>query len=385
MTHVTSMVELKIPVPIRTLGARVAIEGELPAFRHGVVYPPWDAGSGSYWGGTGALEGPPWESGRSYSVDDVVEKGGLVFLANDPIAAGEDPFLGDESGGNVASTTGSFTSTGGRQLFATSRAVTCTGVSLWGYNAAGGFGMKHGYRVGITDGTAIAGVTENYDGYVKLTEGTFQGADFSEGWQHIPFTHPVKLGSGTYHQIIHDGNNSANPSMVMAASLGGAILTDPVVSIGDWLTSSTGYGGALSGVNAATRLVFKLWTTPWDLQAAGIPAVTRDPRFLVYVGPSGMDFNSISDDMMTEVSLADPTYVGPSSFGGTGPGVERHCFRVNDIIPATPSNFQSLYIRYAPQNIPAGAPNGIAVYNVTAEAYVPGYALGQHSTSARFY
>jgi hypothetical protein len=380
-----SMAELKIPVPIRTLGARVTIEGELPGFRHGVAYPTWDAAdSGSLWGGAGTLEGPPWESGRSYSVDDVVEKGGLVFLANDPIAAGEDPFLGDESGGNVASTLAAYSSTGGRQLFAVSTPVTCTGVSLWGYNAAGGFGMKHGYRVALSDGTPSGG-TQNYDGYVKLTEGTFQGSDFSEGWQHIPFTHPVKLSSGTYHQILHDGNDSANPSAVMGATFGGAILTPPVGAIGDWFTSSTGYGGAFDGSNADTRMVFKLWTTPWDLQAAGIPAVTREPRFLIYVGPSGMDLDSITDDMMTEVSAVDPTYVGPSSFGGTGPGVARHCFRVKDIIPATPTNFQSLYIKYAPTNIPAGAPNGVAVYNVTAEAYVPGYALGEHSTSARFY
>jgi hypothetical protein len=378
------MIELKIPVPIRTLGATVTVEGELPAFRHGVVYPAWNAGGGdSFWGGTGALEGPPWDAGQSYSVDDVVEKGGLVFLANGSIAAGEDPFLGEEAGGQTGTTVVGSTPFGARQPFIASTVATCTGVSVYGFDAVNGFGLKHGLRVALTDGTG-SGATLNYDYFNRLTEGTFQGADLTDGWGHIQFAHPIKLATATPYEVLVDGNNSANPSKIIGSATGSIVVTSPVGSVGTFLGGSS-YGGDISGTNSAARMLFKLWTTPWDLQAAGVPAVVRDPRFLVYVGPSGIDFDSISDDMMTVVSLADVTYVAPSSFGGTGPSVARHCFRVKDIIPATPANFQSLYIRYAPTNIPVDAPNGVAVYNVTAEPYTPSYGLGPHSTSARFY
>lgn len=111
-----------------------------------------------------------------------------------------------------------------------------------------------------------------------------------------------------------------------------------------------------------------------SLWGTGGGPLVRIARFLVLIGPAGLPFSSITDGMMSEVVNADPSFASL-----------RNCFRLKQTIAATASTAQSLYIKYAPLDIPAASPYGVALYNVTAEAVRPAFSLGKHTTSARFY
>lgn len=386
-----SMLELKVPAPIRTFGATITIEGELPAFTtSGTMYPTWAHSGESYWGGDNEVLAGAWDSGRTYSFGNVVAYDGYIYQAPSPVpSVGTAPLPGHLSGGTGDTFdlygASAYTSTGGQQGFRTSREVTVSGVSILGYGPPGG--MQNGYRVKLSRGNLVGsgGAYDNYDAYA---EGTFQGPDGSDGWCHIAFDRPARLNTGTTYYIVHDGNDSVHPSFVAGVSshFGFLTLTSPVDSLtDDWRTGVSGYGSALAGPNADHRLGFNLWESSWRYLPDAIQAVTRDARFLVYVGASGQSFDDITEDMMDEVSTVDTTYVGPSAFGGTGPpGTTRRCFRIKDIVPANSAAQQSVYLKYVPTLLPEDAPHGVAVYNVTAEPYTPGYELGPHSTTALF-
>lgn len=102
--------------------------------------------------------------------------------------------------------------------------------------------------------------------------------------------------------------------------------------------------------------------------------LTRICRFLVFIGPSDLPFSTVTDDLMSEVVNADPAFT-----------TLRNCFRLKQTIAAASAGTQSLYLKYAPVDVPVAAPYGVAIYNITAEAVRPSFSLGKHTTSARFY
>lgn len=378
-----SMFELKVPVPIRTFGAIVTIEGELPTFAgSGLVSPSWTDSTGdSFWGGDNEVLAPEWSAGATYPGGYVAKYAGYVYQAPSPsgISAGTQPSPGTQAGGyyGAESVGGSVALIGAKQQFRVGSTVTVQGATIYGltvgYDDIGGGGINPGTRVGIADGTSsLLDSNNNYNSYPLLAEGTYTGPNHAGGEVHITFDKPALLTAGVAYAILV-GDTQPIQNAVFQPSYPAGSLSAPVSEIGANESATGGRNGGYNGSNASSRLYFKLWTTPWLYLPNAVPAEPRDARFMVYVGPSGMEFDAISEDMLTEVSLPDPTYVG-----------SRQCFRLKDIIPATPAALQSLYIRYAPTNLPTGGPHGVALYNVTAAPYVPGYELGPHSTSALF-